>query len=374
MWKIAVLPGDGVGPEVVEEALRILALLASIDDFSFYAQEGLVGGAAIDALEQPLPAETLELALDCQAVLFGAVGGPAWDHLPAPKRPEAGLLGLRKGLGLYANLRPARTYPGLVGASPLRDELAAGMDILILRELTGDVYFGEPRGWEKGDGEDRAERAFNTMVYTPAEVERIAHRAFRAAAERRGKVTSVDKANVLETSRLWREVVVAVAKEYPDVALDHLYVDNAAMQLIRRPGDFDVILTGNLFGDILSDEAAAITGSIGLLPSASLGEGTRGFYEPIHGSAPDIAGKNLANPLAAILSVAMMLRHSFKAETSARRVERAVEEVLAAGYRTADLPGGQKRVGTREMTDLVLDRIREAATAGKPARSEPAEG
>lgn len=354
-YHIAVLPGDGIGPEIISQARRVLDRVAQKYGVQFDCEEALVGGAAYDATGHPLPPDTLALCKRADAVLFGAVGGPQWDHLPPSLRPEAGaLLPLRKELGLYANLRPALLFPALADASPLkRDVLGEGLDILVVRELTGGIYFGQPK-----ERRDDGRTAVDTAVYTEAEVERIAHVAFRAAQGRRKKVASVDKANVLETSRLWREVVTRVAQEYPDVEVQHVLVDNAAMQLIRNPRQFDVILTENMFGDILSDEAAMLTGSLGMLPSASLGEGTFGLYEPVHGSAPDIAGQGIANPLATILSVAMMLRHSFSMEDAAREVESAVDAALRAGYRTPDIwQEGCQKVGTIEMTDAVLAHL-----------------
>jgi 3-isopropylmalate dehydrogenase len=317
----------------------------------FKTEPALVGGVAMDATGEPLPAATLALCQTSDAVLFGAVGDPRYDDPRAKARPEQALLGLRKGLGLFANLRPVSVHPALVSASPLRPELVQGVDLIVVRELTGDVYFGQPRV-------EGSERAVDTMVYTRAEVERIAHVAFRLARGRRNKVTSVDKANVLACSRLWRQTVNSVAQEYPDVALEHLLVDAAAMHLVRRPRDFDVILTGNMFGDILSDETSVLAGSMGMLPSASLGEGRLGLYEPIHGSAPDIAGRGIANPLAAILSVAMLLRHSLECETEARAVEAAVAAVLDAGHRTPDIAvPGQPTVTTKQMGDLVTQAL-----------------
>ena len=336
--KIAVLAGDGIGPEVTAAALRVLDALALP---GLTLVEGDVGGLAYKRHGLPLPAETLDLARAADAVLFGAVGDPQYDTLPRHLRPEQAILGLRRELALFANLRPAAAWPGLEDLSPLRPELARAIDLLVVRELTGDVYFGA-KGERTSDAGER--QGWDEMAYGESEIRRIAHTAFRAARGRRGQVTSVDKANVLETSRVWREVVSAVAGEYPEVRIEHMYVDNAAMQLVRSPGQFDVILTGNLFGDILSDQASACVGSIGLLPSASLGErqtafGAFGLYEPIHGSAPDIAGQGRANPLAAILSLAMLLRHSLGREAEAARVERAVARVLAAGLRGADLGG-----------------------------------
>jgi len=350
--KIAILPGDGIGPEVVAEAAKVLAALKR-EGVEMQVEQAAVGGAAYDAAGDPLPAATLELARGADAVLFGAVGGPRYDTLPRAKRPEQALLRLRKELNLFANFRPATVYPELADSSTVRPEVVAGLDILILRELTGDIYFGEPRGVRRSAEGGR--EGFDTMRYTDSEIRRIAHAGFRAALKRNKKLCSVDKANVLETSLLWREVVTEVAREYPSVALTHMYVDNAAMQLIRAPKQFDVIVTGNMFGDILSDEASMLTGSIGMLPSASLDERGKGLYEPIHGSAPDIAGRDLANPLAAILSAAMMLRFSLNHDAAALRIEAAVRKVLARGYRTPDIvqPGTQK-VGTREMGDAVV--------------------
>jgi len=354
--KIAVLPGDGVGTEVIAEALKVLAALRR-EGLAFEMEQASVGGAAYDTSGDPLPDATLELAKKADAILFGAVGDPRYDALPREKRPEQAILRLRKELGLFANLRPASVFPELADASTLKPEVVAGLDILIVRELTGDIYFGQPRGIRKVEGGMR--EGFDTMRYTDEEIRRIAHAGFRAARKRKRKLCSVDKANVLETSQLWREVVSAVGEEYAEVELVHMYVDNAAMQLLKNPGQFDVIVTGNMFGDILSDEASMLTGSIGMLPSASLDEKGKGLYEPIHGSAPDIAGKNLANPLAAILSAAMMLRYSCDQERVAARVERAVKKVLAQGYRTADIfQQGTRRVGTREMGDAVVAALR----------------
>jgi len=350
--KIAVLPGDGVGTEVIAEAVKVLAALKG-RGLAFEIEQASVGGAAYDASGDPLPEPTLELARRSDAILFGAVGGPRYDALPREKRPENAILRLRKELNLFANLRPASVFAELADASTLRPEVVAGLDILIVRELTGDIYFGRPRGIRKLKSGVR--EGFDTMRYTDEEIRRIAHAGFRAALKRNRKLCSVDKANVLETSQLWREVVSTVGKEYAAVELTHMYVDNAAMQLLKNPRQFDVIVTGNMFGDILSDEASMLTGSIGMLPSASLDEKGKGLYEPIHGSAPDIAGKDRANPLAAILSAAMMLRHSFDQERVAARVEIAVKKVLAQGYRTADIfQRGTRRVGTREMGDAVV--------------------
>lgn len=354
-YRIAVLPGDGIGPEVTEQTLLVLERIGEKFNHRFQFQKLLAGGCAIDAIGNPLPEETLEACRKSDAVLLGAVGGPKWDNLPGDKRPEAGLLGLRGGLGLFANLRPAILNKELRDACTLRpDIIGESMDIMVVRELTGGIYFGE-RGRRSGK---MGEEAFDTESYSVGEVERIARLAFEIARKRSKKVTSVDKANVLESSRLWREVVLRVAKDFPDVALDHMYVDNAAMQLVRNPKQFDVIVTTNMFGDILSDEASMITGSIGMLPSASLGEGEFGMYEPIHGSAPDIAGKDMANPLATILSAAMMLRYTMHLEKEAKAVEDAVNKVLEEGYRTGDIMSpGKKQVGTSEMGRLVAERI-----------------
>ncbi|MCF6095619.1 3-isopropylmalate dehydrogenase [Thermovorax subterraneus] len=353
--KIAVIPGDGIGPEVVGQAIVVLEAVAQKFGHRFEYREALLGGAALDVKGVPLPDETLEICLKSDAVLLGAVGGPKWDNLPGHLRPEAGLLGIRKGLNLFANLRPAKVFPQLKSNSTLKEEaLGEGIDILVVRELTGDIYFGE-KGRAKIPG---GEKAWDTAVYTTYEVERVAHLAFRIARGRRRKVTSVDKANVLESSRLWREVVSKVGEQYKDVELNHMYVDNAAMQLIKNPHQFDVILTTNMFGDILSDEAAMLTGSLGMLPSASLGEGRLGLYEPVHGSAPDIAGQDKANPIATILSAAMMLRYSFCLEEEARAVENAVSKVLDQGYRTSDIATpGAKIVGTKEMGSLIARNI-----------------
>ena len=354
--KIAVLPGDGIGTEIVAEAVRVLNVL----DLPFEMEEAKVGGAAYEAHGHPLPESTLNLAKASDAILFGAVGDWKYDTLERSLRPEQAILGLRKHLGLFANFRPAICYEQLVGASSLKPELIAGLDILIIRELTGDIYFGQPRGRRIAtDGHfPGAEEAFDTMRYSRPEIERIAHVAFQAARKRSKRVTSVDKANVLETFQFWKDVVTEVHKEYPDVALDHMYVDNAAMQLVKAPKKFDVLFTGNMFGDILSDEAAMLTGSIGMLPSASLNAKGQGLYEPSHGSAPDIAGKGVANPLATILSAAMMLRYSLQQPEAADRIESAVRAVLAEGYRTPDIwSEGTTRVGTREMGDAVVKAL-----------------
>lgn len=345
---IAVLAGDGIGPEVTAEAEKVLAAVADRFEHAFAFEHGLVGAVAIDATGVPLPEATLALCKGADAVLFGAVGDPKYDDPQLPVRPEQALFGLRGGLELFANLRPVWAHPALVAASPLRPEIVRGADLIVVRELTGGIYFGRPR--VEGN-----ERAVDTMVYTRAEVERIAHRAFRIARGRRGKVTSVDKANVLACSRLWRRTVEIVARDYPDVTLEHMLVDAATMHLVTRPRSFDVILTSNQFGDILSDESSVLAGSMGMLPSASLGAGRFGLYEPIHGSAPDIAGQGLANPLATILSGAMLLRHSLRLEAEARAVEAAVSSVLDEGYRTADLvTPGQSPATTRQMGDLVV--------------------
>lgn len=353
MKRIALLAGDGIGPEIMAEAVKVLRAL----NLNLQLDEAPVGGAAYDLHGHPLPPATLALAQDADAVLFGAVGDWKYDQLERALRPEQAILGLRKHLGLFANLRPAICYPQLTAASSLKPELVAGLDILIIRELTGDIYFGQPRGRRQAtDGHfPGAEEAYDTMRYSRPEIERIAHVAFAAARQRHRRVTSVDKANVLETFQLWKDVVTEVGKQYPDVALDHMYVDNAAMQLVKEPKRFDVVVTGNMFGDILSDEASMLTGSIGMLPSASLDANNKGLYEPSHGSAPDIAGKGLANPLATILSAAMMLRYSLGMEDAAQRVEAAVQAVLAQGLRTTDLAQpGEASVGTVAMGDAVL--------------------
>ncbi len=347
-YNIAVIPGDGIGPEVVGETIRVLDAAAKKFGFELNYTEYLAGGCAIDAKGKPLPEETLEGAKASDAVLLGAVGGDKWDTLPSGMRPENALLGLRGGLGLFANLRPAVLFDQLASACPLKPELTeGGLDIIVIRELTGGIYFGKK---ERGD-----DWAYDTMSYTEPEVRRIAHVAMKTAMVRDKKVMSVDKANILESSRLWRKVVIEVAAEYPEITLSHMYVDNAAMQLVRNPKQFDVIVTENMFGDILSDEAAMITGSIGMLPSASLGEGTRGMYEPVHGSAPDIAGKGIANPLATILSAAMMLRYSLGQEEAAKAIEAAVDASLTDGARTGDIAlKGEATLSTKEMTDRVL--------------------
>lgn len=359
--KIAVLPGDGIGTEIVAEAVKVLQAL----DLKFEMESALVGGAAYEAHGHPLPESTLKLAKEADAILFGAVGDWKYDTLDRPLRPEQAILGLRKNLGLFANFRPAICYEQLVGASSLKPELIAGLDILIIRELTGDIYFGQPRGRRIAtDGHfPGAEEAFDTMRYSRPEVERIAHVAFQAARKRKaagseGRVTSVDKANVLETFQFWKDVVTEVGQQYPDIALDHMYVDNAAMQLVRAPKKFDVVVTGNMFGDILSDEASMLTGSIGMLPSASMNASNQGLFEPSHGSAPDIAGKGIANPLATILSAAMMLRFSLNQPEAAQRIETAVKTVLAQGLRTADIVSlGCTRVSTLEMGNAVVKAL-----------------
>ena len=350
--RILVIPGDGIGAEVMPHVLRVIGAL----EMDLSVETGHLGGTAIDTFGTPLPSSTLDAARAADAVLLGAVGGPKWDGLPMDKRPEKGLLGLRAGLDAFANLRPAMLFAPLADASSLRPELVAGLDILIVRELTGGIYFGEPRGVENDDGR---RRGFNTDVYTDDEIERIARTAFDLAGKRTGRLTSVDKANVLEVTQLWRDVVTEVHADFPNIELDHLYVDNAAMQLVRAPKQFDVIVTGNLFGDILSDAAAMLTGSLGMLPSASLNARGQGIYEPVHGSAPDIAGRNLANPLATILSAAMMLRYSLGEATAADRVEAAVTAVLEQGIRTADITPSDgaadaRQVGTDEMADAVI--------------------
>ena len=354
--KIAILPGDGIGTEIIAEAVKVLKAL----DLKFELEEAPVGGAAYDAHGHPLPEGTLKLASQADAILFGAVGDWKYDTLDRPLRPEQAILGLRKALGLFANFRPAICYEQLTHASSLKPELVAGLDILIIRELTGDIYFGQPRGRRVSpDGHfPGAEEAFDTMRYTRPEIERIARVAFEAARKRNKRVTSVDKANVLETFQLWKDVVTEVHKDYPDVALDHMYVDNAAMQLVKEPKRFDVVVTGNMFGDILSDEASMLTGSIGMLPSASLNDKKQGLYEPSHGSAPDIAGKGVANPLATILSAAMMLRFSLNQPEAADRIEAAVKKVLAQGLRTPDIYSeGTTKVGTRQMGEAVVKAL-----------------
>ncbi len=355
MYKILVLPGDGVGREVVRETLKVIKKIGSLAHLVFETKEALVGGSSIDQHGFPITDDVIKLAKDSDAVLLGAVGGPKWDELGYERRPEQALLALRKELGLYANLRPAVIDPSLINSSPLKREIVEGVDILVVRELTGGIYFGTPKGIEKNS--DGSERGFNTEVYTTHEIERIALKAFELARKRKRKVISVDKANILESSELWRRVVAKVGKHYPDIQLSHMYVDNCAMQLIRNPKQFDVIVTTNLFGDILSDEAAMLTGSIGMLPSASLGD-QYALYEPVHGSAPDIAGADKANPIATILSFAMMLRYTFNLYELAVSVEQAVKKVLKEGYRTLDLAAiNGKAVSTSQMGDLILERI-----------------
>jgi len=350
--KIAVLAGDGIGPEIVAQATRVLQALAS-DGLKIELEAAPFGGAGYDAHGDPLPTSTLRLAQQADAVLCGAVGGPKYDALPRPQRPEQGILRIRKELGLFANLRPAVLFPELVGASTLKPEVVSGLDIMIVRELTGDIYFGEPRGRRSNARGER--EGYDTMLYAESEIRRIVEVGFQTALKRGRKLCSVDKENVLETSRFWREVAGDIGKKYPQVELTHMYVDNAAMQLVRNPRHFDVIVTGNMFGDILSDEASMLTGSIGMLPSASLDARGKGLYEPVHGSAPDIAGRNLANPLATILSSAMMLRYTFNRDEWAYRIEAAVKKVLSEGYRTADIfEPGTRKVGTSEMGDAVV--------------------
>ena len=348
-YTIGVIKGDGIGPEIVDEAIKVLDAVAVVEDINFDYKEMLVGGAAIDATGVPLPDETVQGVKQCDAVLFGAIGGPKWDNLERHLRPESGLLGLRKAMGTYANLRPATVYDELVNASTLKPEVLKGVDIMVVRELTGGIYFGQPR-------EELEDMAYNTMVYTRVEVERIARVAFDIAIKRDKRVCSVDKANVLEVSQFWRDIVEEVAKDYPEVALSHMYVDNAAMQLIRDPKQFDVILTGNIFGDILSDAASMLSGSIGLLPSASTGDSV-GLYEPIHGSAPDIAGQGIANPIATIASAAMMLRYALGESAAADRIDNAIKKALAEGYRTGDIGAydAKEICATEEMGSIIAD-------------------
>lgn len=350
-YNIAVIRGDGIGPEIIDEAIKVLDCVCANENFELSYEEYLMGGVAYDYKGTPLPNETIEGCLRSDAVLFGAIGGEKWDTLPREFRPETGLLKLRKALGLFANLRPTAVFDELLDASTLKPEVLKGVDLFVVRELTGGIYFGEPRG---NDGQ----KAYNTMVYTKAEIERIARVAFESAMKRRKKVCSVDKANVLEVSQLWRDTVIEISKEYPEVALSHMYVDNAAMQLVRDPRQFDVILTGNIFGDILSDEASMISGSIGLLPSASIG-GKVGLYEPIHGSAPDIAGQGIANPLATILSASMMLRFALGENKAADRIEKAIKKLLKDGYRTKDLAsfGAKEVCSTSEIGSIVADYV-----------------
>jgi len=354
--KVAVLPGDGIGPEIVAEALKVLELLNADMSLGLVFEPGLIGGSAYDVYGTPFPQQTIDLVKDADAILLGAVGGPKWEKLDISVRPEKGLLGLRSTLELFANLRPAILYPQLADASTLKPEIVSGLDIMIVRELTGGIYFGQPRGiriLENGE-----KQGYNTLVYSESEISRIAHSAFQTAQKRNRRLCSVDKANVLECTELWRAVVTEIGKQYPDVQLSHMYVDNASMQLVRAPKQFDVIVTTNMFGDILSDTAAMLTGSIGMLPSASLDANNKGMYEPIHGSAPDIAGKGIANPLATILSVAMMLRHTFNREDAASRIEKAVNDALDANIRTADIySDGMQKVGTSQMGDAVVSAL-----------------
>ncbi len=359
-YRIAVLPGDGIGQEVTAEAVRVLRSVGKAAGLGFEFEQGLIGGGAIDAAGTPLPPATLDLCRKAQAILFGAVGGPKWDSLPQEQRAERGLLALRKELDLFANLRPARCFPTLVDASPLKRSVVEGTDIMVIRELTGGLYFGEPRGIERTA---EGARAVNTMVYTTREIERVARVGFEVARKRRKRLTSVDKANVLVVSTLWREVVTRVGKDYSDITLDHVLVDNCAMALVNRPTQFDTIVTENTFGDILSDEAAILAGSMGMLPSASLGlagagGGAIGLYEPVHGTAPDIAGKGVANPIAAILSAGMLLRYSLERPADADRIDRAVSRVLEQGHRTGDIAArGEKVIGTKEMGDLIVRAV-----------------
>ena len=354
-YKILLLPGDGIGVEVVPQAVKVMQMVAELVGIKLEFSEALVGGCAIDEFGEPLPATTLQLAKDSDAVLLGAVGGPQWESLPMHQRPERGLLGLRSELSLFANLRPAITFPALAQSSSLKLELVSGLDILIIRELTGGIYFGQPRGVETHNG---VRRGINSYVYDELEIARITRVAFEMARKRNGRLCSVDKANVLEVTQLWRDVVIETHADYPDVQLEHMYVDNAAMQLVRAPKQFDVIVTGNMFGDILSDVAAMLTGSLGMLPSASLAADNKGMYEPVHGSAPDIAGKSLANPLATILSAAMMFRYSLSQPAAADLIENAVRATLDEGFRTADIQTpGTKIVNTLEITDKVLNNI-----------------
>jgi len=357
--QILILGGDGIGPEVVAEGKAVLEIVNQKFNLGLTYKEGLVGGCAIDATGEPLPAETLTDAKESVAILLGAVGGPKWDHLDPSVKPEKGLLKLRSGLDLFANIRPAILYPELADASTLKPEIVAGLDLVIVRELTGDIYFGEPRGVRTLANGER--QGYNTAVYAESEIRRIGKVAFETARKRNKKLCSVDKANVMEVTAFWREIMIDVAKDYPDIELSHMLVDNAAMQLVRRPKQFDVIVTGNMFGDILSDEAAMLTGSIGMLPSASLDANNKGLYEPCHGSAPDIAGQNLANPLATILSVAMLCRYSLANSVAAEAIEAAVKRVLAKGYRTADIFDGtqnNRRVNTKEMGEAVVTELK----------------
>jgi 3-isopropylmalate dehydrogenase len=361
LFRIAVLPGDGIGPEVTAEAVKVLRAVEEVLGLTFRFQTGLIGGAALDATAVPLPAETISICNTAQAILLGAVGGPRWDSMRPGLRPEQGLLQIRRRLDLYVNLRPTKVLDSLANISALKPNLVRGTDLMIVRELLGGIYFGNPRGIFSKNGE---RMGINTEIYREHEVERVAHRAFQLARLRRRKVTSVDKANVLESSRLWRDVVTRIGRSYPDVELEHLYVDNCAMRLIDRPTSFDVILTNNMFGDILSDEAAMLTGSIGLLPSASLGERTA-LYEPVHGSAPDIAGRNRANPVAAIASAALMLRYSCRLDAAAEAVETAIEKVLKRKVRTAEMPGRGRAASTSRMGDLIAGETRKLLKSSK---------
>jgi 3-isopropylmalate dehydrogenase len=361
LYRIALLPGDGVGPEVVAEAVKVLKATEEITGPRFRFQAGLIGGCAVDATAVPLPAETIAICNNSQAILLGAVGGPQWDSKRPEVRPEQGLLQIRQRLGLYVNLRPAKVLDSLVGISALKPDAVRGTDLIIVRELMGGIYFGNPRGIFAKNGE---RMGINTEVYREHEIERVAHRAFQLARARRRKVASVDKANVLESSRLWRDVVNRIGGSYPDVELEHLYVDSCAMQLIGSPARFDVILTNNMFGDILSDEASMLPGSIGMLPSASLGDGPA-LYEPVHGSAPSIAGRNRANPVGAIMSAAMMLRHSFRMDREAMAIETAVEKVLKRGARTSDLPGKKRPTTTSHLGDLIAVETRKVLKSSK---------
>ncbi|MBS4068598.1 MAG: 3-isopropylmalate dehydrogenase [Sulfurimonas sp.] len=350
-YKIALIKGDGIGPEIIDEAVKVLDSVASCFDFDFEYEEALMGGCAYDMTGDPLPQETINISLNSDAVLFGAIGGQKWDNLPREKRPESGLLRFRKELGVYANLRPATVFDELINASSLKPEVIKGVDLMVVRELIGGIYFGEPKGRDEN-------RGWNTMVYTREEIVRIAHQAFKIAMTRSKRVCSIDKANVLDVSQLWREVVIEVAQEYPEVELSHMYVDNAAMQLIRDPRQFDVMLTGNIFGDILSDEASMLSGSIGLLPSASVGAKI-GVYEPIHGSAPDIAGQGIANPIATILSASMMLRYALGENDAADKIDAAVKRALKEGYRTKDLAqyDAKEVCSTSEMGSIIANYV-----------------
>ena len=350
-YKITLIKGDGIGPEIIDEAVKVLDAVASCSEFDFYYDEALMGGSAYDITGDPLPQETISKSLSSDAVLFGAIGGQKWDSLPREKRPESGLLRFRKELGVYANLRPAVVYDELINASSLKPEIIKGVDIMVVRELIGGIYFGEPKGRDENKG-------WNTMVYTRPEIERIAHKAFQAAQKRAKKVCSIDKANVLDVSQLWRDVVTEISEQYPDVELTHMYVDNAAMQLVLNPRQFDVMLTGNIFGDILSDEASMLCGSIGLLPSASIGDKI-GVYEPIHGSAPDIAGQGIANPIATISSASMMLRYAFGEVEAANKIDNAIKKTLSEGYRTQDLAqfDAKEICSTSEIGSIIANYI-----------------